>query len=157
MGETRIGVHSGPVIIGNMGGDVIFNYAAHGDAINTAARMEGVNKYLGTRIAVSIETASRCPDFSGRPVGSVVLKGKTSGILAFQPLSPEKMETPMIKAYLAACDLLTGEESGLIPDGQARAAFEELIKQYPEDPLIRFHHGRLQQGEKGTLIYMFDK
>jgi len=39
---TRNGIDTGPVTVGNMGGDVIFNYATHGDAINTAARMEGL-------------------------------------------------------------------------------------------------------------------
>jgi len=157
LGETRIGIHTGPVIVGNMGGDVIFNYAAHGDAINTAARMEGVNKYLGTRVAVSIETASRCPDFHGRPIGSVVLKGKSAGILAFQPMTLGDMDTPMVKAYLMAYDLLTEEEAGTQEQGKAIVLFQKLAKEFPDDPLILFHCNRLKVGEKGTLIHMLEK
>ena len=57
IGVTRIGVNSGSAIVGNFGGDALFDYTAHGDAINTAARLEAANKYLGTRICVSAETA----------------------------------------------------------------------------------------------------
>ena len=74
-GRTRIGVNSGSAIVGNFGGELRFDYTAHGDAINTAARLEGANKYLGTRICVSEETARRCPSFTGRPAGTVLLKG----------------------------------------------------------------------------------
>ncbi len=80
LGMTRIGVHTGSVVVGNMGGDVLFNYCAHGDAINTAARLETVNKHLGTRICISGDTVSRCTHFTGRPVGSLVLKGKSGGL-----------------------------------------------------------------------------
>ncbi len=33
-------MHTGPVTVGNMGGGVVFNYAVHGDAVNTVARIE---------------------------------------------------------------------------------------------------------------------
>jgi adenylate cyclase len=51
-GVTRIGVHAGLVLVGNIGGSRFFDYAAYGDTINTAARLEAANK-LGTRIRVS--------------------------------------------------------------------------------------------------------
>jgi len=67
-------------MVGDFGGELFFDYSAHGDAINTAARLESVNKYLGTRICSSAATAIRVPDFSGRPAGTLVLKGKTEGL-----------------------------------------------------------------------------
>ena len=69
IGITRIGVNSGIAIVGNFGGDALFDYTAHGDAINIAARLEGANKYLGTRICVSADTVKQVPDFAGRPIG----------------------------------------------------------------------------------------
>ena len=48
-GITRIGVNTGMTAVGNFGGDAFFNYTAHGDAVNTAARMESVNKHLGNQ------------------------------------------------------------------------------------------------------------
>lgn len=151
VGLTRIGVHSGPVIIGNMGGDVIFNYAAHGDAINVAARLETVNKHLGTRVCVSMETASRCNDFHGRPVGTIQLKGKAEGILAFEPLTEEEMASEHITTYLTAYDLL------VIDAEAALEAFRAAADTYPDDPLIRFHVERLESGDDGTLIRMASK
>src|SRR5215213_9641577 len=50
LGATRIGVHAGPAIVGNFGGSRFFEYTAYGDTINVAARLESVNKQLGTSI-----------------------------------------------------------------------------------------------------------
>ena len=80
IGRTRIGVHTGSAIVGNFGGEGFFHYTAHGDAVNTASRLESVNKHLGTRICVSADTVARIPGFTGRPVGTLILKGKEQGI-----------------------------------------------------------------------------
>lgn len=55
-GQTRIGVHSGEVIVGNFGGATIFDYRALGDTVNTAARLESVNRHFGTNICISENT-----------------------------------------------------------------------------------------------------
>lgn len=151
IGITRIGIHTGNVIVGNMGGDVLFNYCAHGDAINTAARLESLNKHLGTRICLSIETAQKCPAFIGRPVGSIVLKGKSGGIEVFEPLTIEELESDNIQDYLKAFDLLTSSV------GLAKPAFAKLTENYPKDPLARFHYQRLNAGKVGRTIFMQDK
>jgi len=54
-----------------------FEYTAYGDTINTAARLEAANKHLGTRICVSGTLAARVPNFRGRLIGDLVLKGRT--------------------------------------------------------------------------------
>jgi adenylate cyclase len=77
LGVTRIGVHAGPAIVGNFGGGRLFDYTAYGDTINTAARLEAVNKQLGSRICVSAAAAERAPGFSGRPVGDPLLRGRS--------------------------------------------------------------------------------
>src|SRR5215210_3516209 len=69
LGATRIGVHAGPAIVGNFGGGRFFDYTAYGDTINTAARLETVNKQLGTRLCVSAAVAARAENFRGRPIG----------------------------------------------------------------------------------------
>ena len=70
LGVTRIGAHAGPAIVGNFGGERFFDYTAYGDTINVAARLESVNKQLGTRICVSAHLASKVVAFYGRPVGT---------------------------------------------------------------------------------------
>ncbi len=61
LGATRLGLSAGPALVGNFGGNNYFDYTAHGDTINTAARLESANKQLGTRICVgdSVATVSR--------------------------------------------------------------------------------------------------
>ena len=78
-GHSRVGVNSGVAIVGNFGRSERFDYTAHGDSINTAARLESVNKHLGTLICSSGPTAEQCPDHLFRSVGGLVLKGKTEG------------------------------------------------------------------------------
>lgn len=84
-GGTRIGVNAGLAIVGNFGGALRFlDYTAHGDVINTASRLEGANKLLGTRICVSEAVVERCTGFVGRPAATLLLKGKTQPVRVFE-------------------------------------------------------------------------
>ena len=150
-GMTRIGVNSGPAVVGNFGGFLRFDYTAHGDAINTAARLESANKFFGTRVCVSGSTAQLCERFAGRPIGALVLKGKTEAIETFEPLVDGLLHAPQTEAYLHAYRLL---EAG---DEQALAAFEAVCQDHPDDALAAFHLNRLKQGESGTRIVMAGK
>jgi class 3 adenylate cyclase len=151
LGETRIGVNSGSVVVGNFGGDSMFDYTAHGDAINTAARLESLNKHLGTRIAVSTDVAERIPGFTGRPAGTFILQGKSDGLTVLEPLSPDRAASPAVEAYLAAYRMLDSGDPG------AAAAFESIASGPDGDPLARFHLARLRSGESGTTVVMSEK
>ena len=85
-GVTRIGVHAGPALVGNFGGDKYFDYTAHGDTINTASRLQSANKQLGTRICASESVANASENFKGRPVGDIVLRGRSEPLRAYEPL-----------------------------------------------------------------------
>ena len=132
------------------GGDDLFDYTAHGDAINVAARLEGANKALGTRICVSAETASRVAQFDGRPVGTLWLKGKRQGIDAFELRGSIQDQSNGYHAYLDAFKLLKAE------DPSALGHFKALSDHFPEDGLVRFHYQRLVRGESGTKIVLGD-
>lgn len=151
LGGTRIGVHTGMVIIGNFGGKTMFDYRALGDPINTCSRLETVNKHLGTRICVSRETVDKCPGFIGRPIGTLILKGKSQGIETFEPLTREDMDSSHIQAYMAAYQLMAQN------DPRAIEAFAVLSNEYPSDPLTRFHLKRLEQGATGVVAVMDEK
>lgn len=148
LGVTRIGVNSGVAIIGSFGGDNFFDYTAYGDAVNVAARLEGANKLLGTRICVSQTVVDQMPAFEGRPAGMLMLKGKSEALKAYEPLSTAEFGSPATASYLEAYSRL---EAG---DKSARQAFAALVGQYDNDPLANFHLGRVLSGIENTEIDM---
>ncbi|MDX2218150.1 MAG: adenylate/guanylate cyclase domain-containing protein [Burkholderiales bacterium] len=82
--HMRVGIHSGPAILGNLGSVDRFDYTAIGDSVNLAARLEGVNKLYGTEILLSIETAKALRGRIGlRRVDRVIVKGKTEAVDIF--------------------------------------------------------------------------
>jgi adenylate cyclase len=148
LGVTRIGVHAGSAIVGNFGGGRFFDYTAYGDTINVAARLEEANKQLGTRICVSATLAEKVQNFYGRPVGDLVLRGKTEALRAFEPLRPEQADDPATASYLAAFAKLKARDPG------AMAAFAAHVGKQPSDPLASFHLKRLLNGDTGMQIAM---
>jgi len=153
-GTTRIGIHSGEVIVGNFGGSTMFDYRALGDPVNTASRLEGANKQIGTNICISEATLAGCPNAVARPVGRLLLKGKSEAIRVFEPLTVGRAEryAPREK-YLEAYGQL------LVADSQefAKQLFDGLAELYPDDPLVVLHSRRLRRGETGDLIQMAEK
>ena len=146
LGITRIGLHAGPAIVGNFGGGRFFDYTAYGDTVNVAARLEAANKYFGSHVCVSSFLAQKVNDFCGRPIGDLLLRGKTEMMRAFEPLRREKFGSAATKSYLEAFAKLRSD------DAAAMAAFAAHVGSYPEDQLASFHLKRLLNGEKGTRI-----
>jgi adenylate cyclase len=145
-GATRIGVHAGPALVGNFGGSRFFDYTAYGDTINTAARLEAANKHLGTRICVSAAIANGVVKFQGRPVGDLVLRGRSEPLRAFEPLPPERFEDEATTQYSEAFAKL---EAG---DAAAMPAFAALVGSHADDALAGFHLRRLLNGAKGVSM-----
>lgn len=139
-GKTRIGVHSGEVVVGNFGGSTIFDYRALGDPVNTAARLENFNKLTGTNICVSETTLNECRDVHVRPVCRVRLKGKKKILKVYEPLSSNRIKkyAPQ-EDYLKAYKLMTNK------DKSAKQIFHELNTRYPKDPLVALHNKRLSK------------
>jgi adenylate cyclase len=146
LGVTRIGVHAGPAIVGNFGGGRFFDYTAYGDTINTAARLEGANKLLGTRVCVSVAVAGKAEGFRGRPVGDLMLRGKTQPLRAFEPLAADAYAELATRQYLEAFAKLESRDPGAV------AAFAALVGAKPADGLLKFHLQRLLNGETGATI-----
>ncbi|WP_287469124.1 adenylate/guanylate cyclase domain-containing protein [Hydrogenophaga sp.] len=152
-GLTRLGVHSGEVIVGNFGGQTIFDYRALGDPVNTAARLESVNKQFGTLLCVSGTTLSACAPCPARPVGRLVLKGKTEALAVFEPVTDtDASERAPLAAYQAAFEALREGR-----DAEAAERLRALQAQWPHDPLVRLHAARLAAGERGDRIVLSAK
>ena len=137
--------------IGNFGGAQFFDYTAHGDMVNTAARLESVNKHLGTRVCISGVTAEGCPKQAFRPVGALVLKGKSKGLEVFEPLVDGMADTPAARAYEKAFAMMRKNAPG------AADGFRDVLALDPGDALAKFHLQRLESGEIGATIVMEEK
>jgi class 3 adenylate cyclase len=144
IGATRIGVHAGPVLVGNFGGGQYFDYTAYGDTINTAARLEAANKHFGSRICVSEAAVKLAGSFTGRPVGDLVLRGRSEAIRAYEPCADA--DATMLAAYAAAFAKLEAGDAG------ALQAFASCIGAHADDPIAGFHLKRLLNGARGVRI-----
>ena len=84
---TRIGLHTGKAIVGNMGSPSRFNYTALGDVVNTASRLENANKATGTTILVSADTVAACAsgNLEFKRLGEIVVYGKKTSIEVWEP------------------------------------------------------------------------
>jgi len=147
-GTTRIGAHAGPALVGNFGGSRFFDYTAYGDTINTAARLEAANKHLGTRICVSATIAKGAENFRGRPVGDIVLRGRSEPLRTYEPLADDVFAAPATAQYSEAFAKL---ESG---DATAMPAFAALVGLHADDALAGFHLKRLLNGAKGVRMQL---
>jgi len=155
-GHTRIGVHSGEVIVGNFGGKTLFDYRALGDPINTASRLEAVNKHLGTRVCVSQAVLDGCTGVPVRRVGQLVLKGKSQSLLVYEPIATTDSAACAAPAdYDAAMRLLQQGEAH--QSERALESFEMLAKRHPQDPLVLLHLKRLRAGATDDYIVMSEK
>jgi adenylate cyclase len=105
---TRIGIHAGEILLGNIGAIDHFEYRPVGDIVNTASRLEGLNKYLGTWVLSSKEALGNLNGSVTRPMGTFIFKGKSKPVQVFEiirkhSLSPE-LEAESHRFFTAALE-----------------------------------------------------
>ncbi len=107
--EMRIGLSSGPCVVGNMGSANRFDYTAIGDAVNQAARLEGLNKVYGTRL-LATEPTWRALDgqMLGREIDRVVVKGKAGAVRVYEVIAVRSQAAPgahaLVRGYAQLYD-----------------------------------------------------
>jgi len=141
--NTRFGLHSGQLLLGSIGASKHFEYQAVGDMVNTASRIEGLSKYLGTRILVSEATVEGLTEFLTRPVGSFLLAGKSSAIPVVELGGRTRDANPRtLMLYERFAGALESYHAGRWRD--AVRALSEILKAFPEDGPSRFFLARCE-------------
>jgi adenylate cyclase len=152
--NTRFGLHAGQFSLGVIGAPPHLEYRATGDVVNTASRLEGLNKVLGTRILLSAETmAGLGDDFVTREVGEFLLAGKSIP-MNIQELLGRRTEITLDQELL--CNAFTEALAAYRAQDWARArqAFLDILKIFSEDGPTRFYLARLERdriSSEGTI------
>jgi adenylate cyclase len=121
---TRVGVHSGQIFLGNIGAGDHYEYGPTGDTVNTASRMDGLNKYLGTEVLASEEIVSEVDGVLTRELGKFLLKGKAQPIIVHELLGrTEEADDRQKKSCLIFTDALAAFR---------QKAWEEAIEKFHE-------------------------
>jgi adenylate cyclase len=91
--HVRMGLNSGPMIAGNIGGQDRYDYTVIGDSVNLASRLEGANKQYGTSIMLSEFTKELLPDkYVLRELDLIRVKGKTKPVRVYELVAENRSQ-----------------------------------------------------------------
>lgn len=98
--KLGIGINSGEMIVGNMGGAKRFDYTVMGDSVNLGSRLEGLNKIYGSEIIISESVYAQVKDeFVCRVLDKVAVKGKTEPVTIYELLGPVAEASDNVKQF----------------------------------------------------------
>jgi adenylate cyclase len=141
---TRIGLHTGEANVGNFGSTTRVDYTAFGENINLTSRMEGLNKYLGTRVLMTGDTKQGIADrFVTRYIGLFRLKGFEKAVQVYElmdrPPDAEKTRELRERFEEARALFVNKDFTG------ARAAFLRVLELNPTDGPSYFYMAHIQE------------
>lgn len=137
--DIRIGLNSGPMVVGNTGSEKKKAYTVLGDEVNLASRLEGANKYFGSSIMASESVYKEAADVvEARELGKVRVVGKEVPILVYELLArkdrlPEDRKNALT-FYNEGIKLFKAKKFK-----EAKSKFEAGLKVLPDDKPARFY------------------
>lgn len=135
---TRIGVHAGTLLMGHVGALDHYEYRAVGDIVNTASRIQGMNKQLGTRVMVSGATLEGLEGWSARPLGRFRMAGKREPVPLYELLGRSHEVDAALHARCARfTEALTAYQEQRWQE--AAAGFNAILDEEPDDGPSNFY------------------
>lgn len=135
---TRIGLHAGHILMGNIGAIGHYEYRPVGDIVNTATRIEGLNKYLGTRILASEEVVRQRNGFLTREVGKFLMAGKQKPVVVYELIcrlaESDELRRAACSRFAEALEAFRSRQWS-----EAEETFQETASLLGEDGPSRFY------------------
>nr|CRH07286.1 Putative adenylate/guanylate cyclase [Candidatus Magnetococcus massalia] len=147
---TRIGLHTGEAVVGNVGSQDRMQYSSFGNTINLAARLESMNKYYGTYLLVSEQVEQQAAEqFHFRHLDKVVAVGTTQPMNIYELVGAKDPHSPVAITAEQLSRLQSWEEAMALYETRqwdaAAAAFARFQKHYPDDKCAEMLIKRCQE------------
>ena len=161
--NPRIGLQDGYFYLGHTGGGGRLAYSILGDPANTAARLEGFNKHIGTHLVAARSVVEGVGDVLTRPLGFFLFVGKNEAIPVVEVIARagagDSEQARLCERFALALDHFRARRWS-----EAASSFEEILESYPEDGPSRFYLTRCRnyaaqapEDENPTVIRMDSK